>query len=406
MVDLTNPVQTIVSILKNSSTGIGTTGYLITDDNASNLTITDGEVLVSFTMSKEELKAAFGGSQDYDVIITVKSGEIEDEWIGLSTKIWKVPIIITIHVIDKWSAVATKYITAPLVLYKAVNALRTFIKAKTSAPGGTINVWKATSFKNEEDITVKPTMYKCVVTTEAWMYYNPNPAGVGIITVTFNSERDDEADSNLGTITESSTVHDLPASAIKEYGARIQVTYTAGTGDEFDSWEVADLVIVEDSTANPTYMVVNGTGTLTAIYNLSCPSGEQVSNGDFEDDLTDWTSSGAAIDESNYHGGAKGVQINTEDGYILQTLGTETPVDCISASSVWLKNIGCPSADAKITITYTDDSTTIITVTGASDSWTEKDILGELTSGKTVKSIKIEMTNAAYLGVDDVTITC
>lgn len=173
MADLTNPVESIVSILKNSSTGIGTTGYEITDDNASGLTIADGELLVSFTMSKDELKAAFGGSQDYDVIFTVKAGEIEDEWIGLSSKVWKAPIIITIHVIDKWSAVATKYITAPLVLYKAVNALRKFIKVKVSAPGGSINIWQVTSFKNEEDTTVKPTMYKCIVTTEAWIYYNP-----------------------------------------------------------------------------------------------------------------------------------------------------------------------------------------------------------------------------------------
>ena len=69
MVDLTDPLETVVSILKNSSTGIGTTGYEITDDDASSLTITDGEILVSYTMSKDEVKAAFGGTQDYDVIM-------------------------------------------------------------------------------------------------------------------------------------------------------------------------------------------------------------------------------------------------------------------------------------------------------------------------------------------------
>jgi len=126
-------------------------------------------------MSKEEIKSAFGGTQDYDVIFTVESGEIKDEWIGLQTKQWTQPVIITIYVVDKWSAVGTgnKYITAPLVLAKAVNALRKFVKAKYSAPGGTINVWTGRTVKYEQDITFKPTLFKCIVTTEAWMYYNP-----------------------------------------------------------------------------------------------------------------------------------------------------------------------------------------------------------------------------------------
>jgi len=129
MTDLTDAVQTIVSIMKNSTTGIGTTGYAITDDDSSGLTISGGQILVSYTLSKEELKAAFGGTQDYDIIITVKSGEIEDKDIGLNTRTWTDPIIITVHVIDKWSATGTgnKYITAPLVLDKAINAIRKFV---------------------------------------------------------------------------------------------------------------------------------------------------------------------------------------------------------------------------------------------------------------------------------------
>jgi len=174
MVELTSAVQSIVSILKNTSTGIGTTGYEIIDDNSTGATI-----LVSYTMSKEELKAAFGGTQDYDVIITVKSDEIDDDWIGLSTKRQIVPIIIEVNIIDKWSAVDTgnKYITAPLVRYKAVNAIRKFIKANTNAPGGSINVWKLTKIRNVEDTSTKPTLFKAILKTEAWIYYNPTGQG-------------------------------------------------------------------------------------------------------------------------------------------------------------------------------------------------------------------------------------
>lgn len=174
MGDLTEGVQTIISIMKSSTTGIGTTGYEITDDNASGLTISGGQLLVTASLSKDELKDQFGGTQDYDVIMVVRSEEIEDDWIGLSTKSWKEKVIIEVNVIDKWSAVATKYITGDLVRYKAVNAIRKFIKANTSSPGGTINNWQLIRVINEEDKTTRPITYKAKLTTEAWMYYNPN----------------------------------------------------------------------------------------------------------------------------------------------------------------------------------------------------------------------------------------
>ena len=177
MADLTEALQTIISIMKNSTTGVGTTGYEITDDASSGLTIADGEILVTASLSKDELKDQFGGTQDYDVIIVVRSEEAEDEWIGLSTKRWTEKVIIEVNVIDKWSAVATKYITGDLVRYKVVNAIRKFVKANTNAPGGTINVWKLDSVVNEVDKTTRPVTYKGIISTEAWMYYNPTGQG-------------------------------------------------------------------------------------------------------------------------------------------------------------------------------------------------------------------------------------
>ena len=176
MVELIEAVETIIGLLKDSSTGIGTTGYEITDDNNSGLTIADNQILVTGILSKEEIKDLFGGAQDFDVIITVNSREVDDSWIGLSGKIWKELVEIGVNVIDKWSAAGSgnKYITADLVRFKAVNAIRKFIKVNTNVPGGTINIWKFKSVNNEENTSIRPTLFKAVIRTEAWMYYNPD----------------------------------------------------------------------------------------------------------------------------------------------------------------------------------------------------------------------------------------
>jgi len=175
MVDITDPVQTIVSLLKSSSTGIGTTGYEITNDAGTALTISNGDILVSYALSREELKNLFGGSQDYDVIITVRKGEVEDDWIGLSTKQWKVPVIIEVNIIDKWSGAGSNLqtITAVLVREKAENAIRKFIKNKTNAPGGSVHRWLGKTYRDEEDRSLKPIIFKCTITTESWTYYDP-----------------------------------------------------------------------------------------------------------------------------------------------------------------------------------------------------------------------------------------
>ena len=169
--DLTEGVQTIINIMKNSSTGIGTTGYTIIDDNASGLTIADGEILVTASLSKDELRSQFGGTQDYDVIIVVRSEEVEDEYIGLDLKQWTEKVIIEVNVIDKWSTATAKYITGDLVRYKAINAIRKFIETKKLNPGGNINRWLLTRVINEEDKTTRPITYKGILHTDAIMYY-------------------------------------------------------------------------------------------------------------------------------------------------------------------------------------------------------------------------------------------
>jgi hypothetical protein len=263
MVDITDPVETIVSILKNGSTGLGTSGYEVTDDNAA-----AASILVSYKLSEEELKEVFGGTQDYDVVLTVEKGEVKDEWLGLSTKEWVVPVIITIYVIDKFSTVGSghKYITAPLVRSKVENALRNFIKDHVTSAGGSIHIWSSKTWKNEEDRTVRPVLYKCIVTTETWTYYDP-PA---IYAVSLSSKEDDNSTTNLGTITLTRGSNSLPLTMNLPEGTYF-LEFTLPAVHDFSSWVVTGLVSVGNSSSRTTTIIVAGAGTLTAVYVATTP---------------------------------------------------------------------------------------------------------------------------------------
>lgn len=174
MTDLTSGLESIVGLLKDEDYGVGTSGYEITDDNDTELTIDSGNILVQYSMSKEELRDIFGSTSDVDIIITCKHGDTEDKFIGLNTKQWKEQVIIEANIIEKHSAVGSgyRYITPDLVRYKTVNALRNFIEDNTNSPRGTINRWKFVGLENSEDTTTKPTLYKAKITTEALMFYS------------------------------------------------------------------------------------------------------------------------------------------------------------------------------------------------------------------------------------------
>jgi hypothetical protein len=160
----TDPAATIVSILSNVSTGLNSTGYEIYKDDGS----TECTLLVTYTMAKEKLTALFGGTQDYDVIITVESKEGSTEWIGTSTQVHTLPIILTGYVIEKHSAVGSgkKVITPELVRWKVFDVLSKFIDANVSSPGGSILTLIQGDHRFEEDMNIRPFLYKCVIETE------------------------------------------------------------------------------------------------------------------------------------------------------------------------------------------------------------------------------------------------
>lgn len=162
---LTDPTATVVSILSNESTGLNTTGYEIYKDDGA----TECTLLITYTMAKEKLTALFGGTQDYDVIITVESREGRSEWIGLSTQVHNIPVILTGYVIEKHSATGSgkKIVTSELVRWKVFDVLSRYIDVHVSSPGGNILTWMQRGHRFEEDPSVRPILYKVIIETEA-----------------------------------------------------------------------------------------------------------------------------------------------------------------------------------------------------------------------------------------------
>jgi len=154
-------------------------------------------------------------------------------------------------------------------------------------------------------------------------------------------------------------------------------------------------------------------GLMSSGKGIVCPSGEQMTNGDFEKgDFTGFTISGApTVDTWNPHSGTYHCAFWSVDDSVKQDIqslkGYVVPVICIAAFEVWLYGTHCPHADVDVIITYSDDSTTTVNFTDLDDTWHQCDILPYLDTTKSVKSIEIK--NACVLGgicLDDVSLSC
>lgn len=89
-------------------------------------------------------------------------------------------------------------------------------------------------------------------------------------TVHLESREDSSNSSNLGSIEFDGSNYSLPNDVIKPFGT-YSIRYIAGSGYVFHRWETTNGVSVVDPNAESTAATVNGTGTLTAIYNASAP---------------------------------------------------------------------------------------------------------------------------------------
>lgn len=149
----------------------------------------------------------------------------------------------------------------------------------------------------------------------------------------------------------------------------------------------------------------------------ACPEGEQFTDGGLEAcDLAAWTTTktggtwgcvthgyqsvvpfeGSYMARFDNIGGSEAVT-----GTIEQDFPTPIPVSCFEPDSVFsvrtnYDGTGCPPAGPtlwQIEILYTDDTSTIIDISGdLAEVWTEHDLKTVLETGKTVKGIKFTAT--------------
>jgi hypothetical protein len=93
-------------------------------------------------------------------------------------------------------------------------------------------------------------------------------------------------------------------------------------------------------------------------------------------------------------------------GWISQTLQDSIGVENVSTFNFWGYMTGTTKS-FKVTVTYTDDSTTAKTYTSVPTSWTLYDFKSELVAGKTIKSLRFDnlgTTGDELLYLDDVSI--
>jgi len=143
------------------------------------------------------------------------------------------------------------------------------------------------------------------------------------------------------------------------------------------------------------------------------PVGEQIENGGFEDQFDYWEYGiNAYIDtfykrSGNRSLGLTGYSEPENFAWAKQTLGTPVPVAYVSTFKLYGHADWYPAQEKKllITIGYTDDSSTEVTFTFYETYvWHECDLKPYLSSGKTIKSIRIETLSLLDISVDDVSL--
>ena len=131
-----------------------------------------------------------------------------------------------------------------------------------------------------------------------------------------------------------------------------------------------------------------------------------IKNGGFELQFNYWVVSGSpSLVSTPVHKGSRACLLHTGE-YIEQTLVTPVAVNNMASCGIWLKNYG-GSITVSIIATYSDASTTTITVSGNVPSYQFfnfiNNFLGsQLTAGKIVTKFRISASSNVY--VDDFTL--
>ena len=149
----------------------------------------------------------------------------------------------------------------------------------------------------------------------------------------------------------------------------------------------------------------------TSLATRQCPTGEQVSNGGFEDGLIDWSAtSGVVVTDTTYHSGSYSCKIPGEGEYVSQEWDQPDviPVNCVKSFTFWSKSecdcAGCAGVICEVT--YSDNSTTSHTFTPSDNSWYQRDMTSYLVQGKNILRIKFTVDQSLSIYIDDVSILC
>lgn len=133
---------------------------------------------------------------------------------------------------------------------------------------------------------------------------------------------------------------------------------------------------------------------------------EHLSNRGFETgDFTHWNSENGhgSIDNAEKHSGSYSWKSHYHEG-INQNLDENVAVDNLQIAELYLKTTN--GYDLLVQVVYTDDTTTNIYVTATSGDWQKYDFLSSLTTGKTIKTIKLKnyKDTPEYAWMDDLSL--
>jgi len=180
------------------------------------------------------------------------------------------------------------------------------------------------------------------------------------------------------------------------------LTWASGDGGIFGSWSTSGNIEVTDPTAEETGLEVTCGGTLT-LNLVACPSGEQITNGDFETgDTTGWDELGGIVTTDNPHSGTYCAQIYPSGSRaLIQTLASTPRVECITSFNFWHRR----GRNSVVLVEYADGTDTgYISIPYSDPDWALFDLLPYLTAGKYVTRITFLNGSVHHLYIDDVSL--
>lgn len=137
------------------------------------------------------------------------------------------------------------------------------------------------------------------------------------------------------------------------------------------------------------------------------PDGEYISNGEFNDWLFYWEHSGEVYVWSEGCPPDYYCAIYYYNSYIKQDIqsikGEAVPVNCVTSFSFKVKKEDCPQVTVRLTITYSDNSTSYHDFYVDSWWWQGFNALPYLSSGKSISKIEFRSMNNSF-GIDSISL--